>query len=109
MFRAGLEGFLALLRQGHPDTPVVAISPIVRPDAEETPNVLGATLAELRRAFEEVVQARVEGGDRNLLLVEGAPLVDAAQLPDGIHPGDEGHRALARVLGPIVARAAGCL
>ena len=109
MFRAGLEGFFALLRQGHPDTPVVAISPIVRPDAEETPNVLGATLAALRRAFEEVVQARVEGGDRNLSLVEGAPLVDAAQLPDGIHPGDEGHRALARVLGPIVARAAGCL
>jgi len=109
LFTSGLEAFLALLRQGHPRTPIVAISPIVRPDAEAAPNALGATLAELRGGFEAVVRERIEQGDDRLTLVEGAPLVAADQLPDGIHPGDAGHRALASALGPIVARVAGRL
>ena len=74
--------------------------------AEGTPNVLGATLAGLRACFEDVVRERAATGDGQLSLVEGAPLVRPDALPDGIHPGDDGHRALAARLGPILARAA---
>ena len=55
LFATGLQAFLDIVRQGHPDTPIVAISPITRPDAEATPNRLGATLTDLRATFETVV------------------------------------------------------
>ena len=38
----GARAFLDIVRQGHSDTPIVAVSPITRPDAESTPNRLGA-------------------------------------------------------------------
>jgi len=107
LFRAGLEAFLSVVREGHPETPIVAVSPILRPDAEASPNRLGATLAALRESFEATVRERIERGDSRLELVEGAPLVSAAQLEDGIHPGDSGHRALAAALGPVLSRAVG--
>jgi lysophospholipase L1-like esterase len=105
MVRAGLEAFLDIVRQGNPDTPVVVVSPIVRPDAEATANRLGATLADLRSAIEEVVMARADR-DARLSLVPGAALLRPDQLPDGIHPGDDGHAALADAIGPLVAAAA---
>ncbi|MCB1014929.1 MAG: hypothetical protein KDB10_07390, partial [Acidimicrobiales bacterium] len=102
MFREGLIAFLDIVRQGHPDTPIVAVSPITRPDAEATPNRLGATLVDLRAVFEDVVNERIAGGDTRLSLVEGFPLVTPDQLDDGIHPGDAGHAAMAAAIGPAV-------
>lgn len=103
LFTAGLRAFFDIVRQGHPDTPVVAVSPITRPDAEATPNRLGATLTDLRAAFEAVVAERIAAGDGVLTLLEGFPLVSVDQLADGIHPGDEGHAAMAAAIGPVVA------
>jgi lysophospholipase L1-like esterase len=105
LFAAGLRQFLAIVRDGHPDTPIVAISPITRPDAEATPNRLGTTLADLRAAFEDVVRAAISGGDQRLTLVEGLPLVAPEQLADDVHPGDEGHAAMAAAIGPVLAAA----
>ena len=47
-----------VVREGHPDTPIVVTSPILRPDAETTANALGATLADLRVAMEDVTRER---------------------------------------------------
>jgi lysophospholipase L1-like esterase len=113
LFAAGLRDFLALVRVGHPRTPIVAISPILRADAERVPNKLGATLADLRAAFErtidELSSARSGplGSDPRgpLLLVRGLPLVPSERLPDGIHPDDAGHEAMARAIGPVVRAA----
>jgi lysophospholipase L1-like esterase len=102
LFAAGLSAFLAIVRERHAATPLVAVSPILRVDAEAKPNRLGATLAELRAAFERVVRERIAAGDERLLLVPGRELVPAAELPDGIHPGDAGHARLARTLGPLL-------
>ena len=107
LFAVNLGVFLDIVRQGHPDTPVVAISPITRPDAEATENRLGTTLTDLRTAFEQVVRSRINGGDGALTLVEGLPIVAPAQLIDDIHPGDEGHAAMAEVIGSAVAAALG--
>jgi len=99
LFTEQLRAFLDIVRQGHPDTPILVASPIVRPDAEETPNRLGATLEDLRKAMEDVVRNR---GDDRVRMIEGRHLVTVDQLADEIHPNDDGHRALANALGPAV-------
>jgi lysophospholipase L1-like esterase len=99
------RAFLDIVRQGHPDTPVVVASPVLRPDAETTPNRLGATLGDLRGAMEEAVRARIDAGDDAMVLVPGAEVITAAQLADGIHPGDDGQARLAEVFGAAVAAA----
>ena len=103
LFATGLVAFLDIVRDGHPDTPIVAVSPITRPDGEATPNRLGTTLTDLRLAFESVVAERIALGDRALTLVEGLPIVPVALLADGIHPGDDGHAAMAAAIGPVIA------
>jgi lysophospholipase L1-like esterase len=98
---AGLDAFVDLVRTGHPDTPIVVASPVIRPDAEDQQNGLGATLADLR----SVIEARVERRcalDPRLHLVRGGDLLTAEQLADGVHPGDEGHRVLAEAIGSAV-------
>lgn len=103
MMMAGMDAFLRVVREGHPDVPIVVCSPVLRPDAEETPNKLGATLADLREAIEDVVLGRIERGDRDLHLVLGRAVLRAEHLADGVHPGDEGHRILARAFGDRIA------
>jgi len=95
MLTEGLRGFLDVVRSGHPSAPIVVISPVIRPDAEDAPNRLGATLAELRQAMESVVRQRIEDGDTALALIEGLGIITAEHLDDGIHPGDEGHKRIA--------------
>jgi lysophospholipase L1-like esterase len=105
MIGAGLTAFLRIFRARHPETPIVVISPIVRPQGEATPNVLGTTLAELRDRMEDTVAEHIAAGDRALRLVRGNGLVGESELADGIHPNDAGHRAMATALGPEIARA----
>jgi lysophospholipase L1-like esterase len=105
LFAAGLRAFLAIVREGHPHTPIVALSPILRADAEGTRNRLGASLADLRAAFEAVIDERRAAGDTQLRLVRGLPLLPRERLPDGIHPDDAGHALLAQALAPVLAAA----
>ena len=99
MVAEGLRAFLDVVRDGHPETPIVVVSPIVRPDAEDSPNRLGASLMDLRNAIEDVASER-----NDVELVPGADLVRSDQLPDGIHPGDDGHAAIAAAVGPVLAK-----
>ena len=104
MMRSTTAAFLRIVRAGHPGVPIVLASPVVRPDAESQPNKLGATLADLRSAMEEV--GRILAADDPLLTVlPGGGALDPALLADGIHPGDEGHRVLAAFFGEAVAQA----
>ncbi len=104
MFSEGLRAFLQLVRRSHSETPIVAISPLLRPGAEETKNVLGATLADLRRNFESVIEQHIAAGDRALTLLPGVNLITPAQLADEVHPDDAGHRAVAEAVAPLLAR-----
>lgn len=103
--RANTEAFVRVVRAGHEGVPIVVASPVVRPDAETTPNKLGATLADLRAAMEDAVRALIDHGDELLTLVPGADILDPALLADGVHPGDEGHAVLAKAFGAAVVRA----
>jgi lysophospholipase L1-like esterase len=102
MVAEGMRAFLDVVRQGHPETPMIVVSPIVRPDAEATPNRLGATLVDLRNAIEDVAAER-----HDVSLVPGLPLVTPEQLPDGIHPADEGHAAIAAAVALALEKAMG--
>ncbi|MBV8161146.1 MAG: GDSL family lipase [Acidimicrobiia bacterium] len=99
MMRAAVAAFIDVVRQGHPETPIVVVSPVLRPDAEQTPNRLGATLRDLRAAMEAAA------AQRDVVLIPGGDLIGADHLADGIHPDDEGHRILAEVIGAAVAKA----
>ncbi len=102
LMRSTTEAFLRIVRSGHPGVPIVVASPIVRPDAEDRPNRLGATLGDIRNAMEEAV---CTVGDDLTTLVSGKDLLSPHLLADGIHPNDEGHQVLAGVLGTTVHQA----
>ncbi len=101
-----VRSFLELVRAGHPSTPIVVVSPLVRPAAEDTPNLLGATLGALRRAVEDVVAAVA---DDQTVLVPGEALLGGDDLVDGVYPGDEGHRRIAAAVAKVVGRWSGDL
>jgi lysophospholipase L1-like esterase len=105
MVEANLRGFLDMIRMDHPTTPIVVVSPFLRPDAEDSTNKLGATLADIRHAIESVTRERIVAGDATLSLVAGAGVINAEHLSDGIHPGDEGHRRIAAAVGKALTTA----
>ncbi|MFE9254835.1 GDSL-type esterase/lipase family protein [Streptomyces sp. NPDC006879] len=90
------RAFLEIVRQGHPDTPLLVLSPLLRPEAEDTPNRLGAGLGALRDAMERAVNDRAATGDRALALLPGRDLLEPDHLADGLHPNDAGHAVLGK-------------
>ncbi|MBT2492237.1 GDSL family lipase [Streptomyces sp. ISL-96] len=90
-----VRAFITLVRRGHPDTPMLVLSPVLRPEAERTPNALGATLAALRTALEEAVLAGIAAGDDRLALLPGLGILTPEHLTDGLHPNDAGHALMA--------------
>jgi len=98
-FRAALIGFVKIVREGHPDTPLAVASPIVAPARESTENEVGLTLEIIRDEVEAAVDDLRAHGDRNVHYVDGLKLFGnelAHLLSDGVHPNAEGYKHLAR-------------
>jgi hypothetical protein len=110
-YRPALHGFLDTVREGHPDTPIVLVTAIICPSAEDHPGptvaqadgrygvvprapelAIGAlTLRRTRELAHEVVASR---GDPNLHLLDGRLLFgedDVHDLPDALHPNAAGY------------------
>ena len=68
------------------------------PTPRPPPTAWAPRSADLRGAMEEAVRARIDAGDDNIVLVPGAEVITAADLADGIHPGDAGPRPPGRGL-----------
>lgn len=95
--RAALVGFVQILREGHPNTPIVVMSSIYADWRESTPNAVGLTLAGIREELSTVVDDLRARGDANLHYVSGLELFGADMadlLPDQLHPGVDGHKVL---------------
>ncbi len=105
LMAATLAAFVATVRAGHARVPLVLVSPVVRPSAEQTPNRVGVTLASLRDAYEEAAD-RLAAQDPLIEVVRGRDLIAEDQLADGVHPNDAGHHELAVVMESAVRRAA---
>ena len=127
-FSPAVHGFIDTIREGHPDTPLLVVSPIYCPSAEvhPGPTVAGEdgkyrtipglddlratclTLQKARLALASIVAARRDLGDRNLHYLDGLELFgpdDAHDLPDDLHPNAAGYvrmgeRFAALALGP---------
>lgn len=116
-FIPAIHGILDTIRESHPHVPVVLITPIICPVAEdhpgptvpgpggrvrvfERPVVLSKGALTLRRIREleaAVVVVRQAAGDSNLHLMEGTDLFgegDVDDLPDGLHPNPAGYRRI---------------
>jgi hypothetical protein len=123
-FGPAVHGFLDTLRDGHPDTPLLVVSPILCPMHEDTPGpsapdlgtlgegrirfvamgdpaerALGKlTLNVIRDELARIVEQR-SADDPNLRYLDGRELygpADAAglPLPDGLHPDAATHRRM---------------
>jgi lysophospholipase L1-like esterase len=94
------EPFLATVRARHPNTPIIAITPIARSRED-------ARTAGQRAHIREVVTAKIAAGDKRLTLVDGLSLLGPHQLDglvDGGHPNDLGFQWMADGLAPVIAK-----
>ncbi|MFF2523308.1 GDSL-type esterase/lipase family protein [Streptomyces liangshanensis] len=120
-FGPAVDGFLDTVREGHPVTPLLVVSAVLCPVQEDTPGPLapdfdGGTLRfratgdpaeraagrltlNIIRAELARIVARRAADDPHLHYLDGRELYgekDYAEfpLPDGVHPGPEGHRRI---------------
>ena len=127
VFGPALHGFLDTIREGKPDTPVIAISPIFCPHAETQagPMVRDASgkfvtwegydairngcmsLRRVREIIADVIETRRRSGDQHLHYLDGLTLFgaeDAADLPDDLHPNARGYIRIGERFAPTLAR-----
>jgi lysophospholipase L1-like esterase len=112
-FVPALHGFLDTLREGHPNTPLLVVTPILYPAGEDHPGpsilrgsrsavvdrpaelAYGAlSIGRIRELVADVVERRRKAGDANLHRLDGRTLFgegDVADLPDGLHPNHAGY------------------
>jgi lysophospholipase L1-like esterase len=115
-FVPAVHGLLDTIRERHPDTPVVLMTPITCPVAEDHPGptvliagectvierrpelAVGAlTLRRIRDLEAEIVAARQAVGDTKLHLLQGPDLFgpdDVDDLADGLHPNAAGYQRM---------------
>lgn len=111
-FGPAVHGFLDTIREGKPNTPILVVSPIICPVAEDHPGptvptktgirvpprpadlAYGAlSLKRIREMLEWIVAIRRSEGDTNLHYLNGLELFgadDVHDLPDGLHPNAAG-------------------
>ncbi len=116
-FASAVHGFLDTVREGHPNTPILVISPIICPAAESAPGptVLGddgtitvpdpdavptlgrLSVGRIREVLADVVDKRRAVGDDALEYLDGRELfgpADVDDLPDGLHPNGAGYERM---------------
>ncbi len=100
MFSPNTIGFIEIIRQRHPYTPLYIISPIFCPEREEKRyNEEGMSLVEMRSVLEGVVQLFRKHGDSSIYYINGLDLFgpeDLQYLPDGLHPDANGQEVLSK-------------
>lgn len=97
-FRAMVIGFIMIVRERHPLTPIVIMSPICSPPRESKENAVGLTLEIMRSEIREAYLALGRHGDSALYLIDGLELIgpaDVQYLPDALHPNAEGYALMA--------------
>jgi hypothetical protein len=121
-FGPAVHGFLDTIREGHPTTPLLVVSPVLCPTHEHTPGPLAAdfsgpapafratgdpaeaaagrlTLTVIRAELARITAQRA-ATDPHLHHLDGLALYGEADhadhpLPDGLHPCPAGHRRIA--------------
>lgn len=96
---AAVLGFIFTVRDDHPDTPLLVISPIHTTTREQQPSPTGLTLPWMRDTLADLVQTLRARGDANLHYLSGHALLgpdhEADLQPDGVHPTADGYENIA--------------
>ena len=98
-FRPAIIGAVQIVREKHPDIPLVLMSPIYSPPREETPNAVGFHLKGMREEVQAAAEALQSHGDRNVHYVDGLSVFGTDYehlLPDALHPDAEGYRVMGK-------------
>jgi len=98
-FRPAIVGSVMTIRDGHPDVPIVLMSPIASPPREELPNPVGFTLKMMRQEVAAAVEILYTRGDKNVHYVDGLEILGpgpAFFLEDLCHPTTEGYKTIGR-------------
>lgn len=96
-FADSAHSMISIIREKHPTTPLVIISPIWSPPRDDEGSNGGPSLARMREILTEVVAARVKAGDTHIRYLSGLELFgpdDLADLPDLLHPNAAGQRRM---------------
>ena len=105
-----MTGFVRRVREGHPTTPLVVVTPIACPDRESTPNADGLTLRDIRSIVAAATARATELDGIPVTIVDGLDVLnenEAPLLPDRLHPNSDGYELMARRLAPRLADALG--
>ncbi|MFI6449133.1 GDSL-type esterase/lipase family protein [Kitasatospora sp. NPDC050543] len=128
-FAPAIHGFLDTIREGHPTTPLLLVSPVLCPTHENTPGPLmpdlssgtlkfkatgdpaetaagRLTLTIVRDVLADIVKQR-SAEDPNLHYLDGRDLYGESDheefpLPDAIHPAPEGHQRIGENFAKLV-------
>ncbi len=97
-FMPNLIGFVKIIREKHPHTPLAVISPICSPPREQTPGITGMTLRSQREDVRQAVELLRAHGDEHIHYIDGLSLFGPELvhlMPDELHPDNEGYARLA--------------
>ncbi|NGO80564.1 lipase [Streptomyces sp. YC504] len=123
-FVSAFHGFLDTVRDGHPGTPLLILTPIHCPTVEDRPGPTPygpdgrftaverptdssggcLSLGRIRELLCSQVELRRTEGDKALHLLHGPDLFgpsDTTDLPDGLHPNPAGYRRMANRFLPL--------
>ena len=105
-FRPAIIGAVQIVREKHPDIPIVLMSPICCPPREENPNTVGFHLKGMREEVQAAAEALQAHGDQQVHYVDGLSVFGADYvhlLPDDLHPDAEGYRVMGKNFTTVVA------
>jgi lysophospholipase L1-like esterase len=96
-FLDSAHAMISIIRERHPTTPILVVSPIYSPGREDLGQNGGMPLQQMRQVLQEVVAVRAAAGDQAIRYLSGLELfgeADAQLLPDDLHPNTEGYRLM---------------
>ena len=96
-FAPAIVGFVKIIREKHPNTPLVVISPIYSPPREQQPNLVGSSLEDFRVEIANTVRVLQNHGDSNIHYIDGLNLFGPEYihlLPDELHPNAAGYKVI---------------
>jgi hypothetical protein len=96
-FLDSAHSMISIIREQHPTTPLMLISPIYSPGRESEGAAGGPSLMRMRELLQGVVEARAKTGDSAIRYLSGLALFDepdAPDLPDDLHPNAAGYQRM---------------
>lgn len=100
-FQSSLIGTVDIIREKHPNTPILLISPIFGCHREDSVNAVNWTLKDIRAAVEETASKLRDMGDANIHYLSGLEIFGpdlSHLLPDDLHPNAEGYQVMGKNL-----------